>query len=220
MPLTLYYHPLSSYCHKVLIALYEHDIAFEARLINLGDAADREVLATLWPHGKFPVLHDQARGRTLPESSIIVEYLDQRCATRPSLMPRSLEKALQVRLWDRFFDLHVQTPLQAIVTDKIQGAKGDMASARANLQVSYGLIDKQLGAAPWVASPAFSLADCAAAPALFYASMLEPLPPQHRHLHAYFERLVNRPSVARVLQEAKPYFNLFPFEERIPARFR
>jgi glutathione S-transferase len=220
MSLTLYYHPLSSYCHKVLIALYEHDIAFDARLINLGDAADRETLAAHWPHCKFPVLQDHARGRTLPESSVIIEYLDQRCATTPSLMPRSLDKALQVRLWDRFFDLHVQGPLQAFVIDKIQGTQRDMSSARATLQTSYGLIDKQLGEAPWVASPAFSLADCAAAPALFYTSMLEPMPPQLRHLHAYYERLMNRPSVARVLEEAKPYFHLFPFEDLIPARFR
>lgn len=216
--LTLYYHPLASFCHKVLVALYESNIAFEARTIDLGAEKDRAELGALWPLCKFPVLRDQGRDRNLPESSIIIEYLDQFADQQP-LIPRNFDEALQVRLWDRIFDNHVHQPMQDIVLDKIMGSKGDMAAARASLQSAYTLIDKQVASLPWAAGQSFSMADCAAAPALFYAHTLEAFPQELVHLHAYFERLMARPSVQRVLAEAKPYFTMYPFYSAIPARF-
>ncbi len=218
MPLTLYYHPLASFCHKVLIALYENDIAFEARIIDLGADTDRAELGALWPLCKFPVLRDHEHQRNVPESSIIIEYLD-RFATRQPMIPGKTDDALQVRLWDRIFDNHVHAPMQDIVLDHIRGAKGDMGSARATIQTAYSLIDQHLATVPWAAGQAFSMADCAAAPALFYAHTLEAFAEQHVHLRAYFERLMGRPSVQRVLAEAKPYFPMYPFHNAIPARF-
>ena len=219
MPFTLYAHPLASYCHKVLIALYENDIAFEPRLIDLGSAQDRATLSALWPLCKFPVLHDPARQRSVAESSIIIEYLDQAATVRHPMVPRDADAALQVRLWDRIFDNHVQGPMQEIVLDRIQGGQGDMGRARSTLQTAYGMIDKQLASSPWAAGQDFSMADCAAAPALFYACTLEPFPVQATHLRAYFDRLMDRPSVRRVLEEAKPFFHFYPFHSAIDPRF-
>lgn len=219
MPLTLYYHPLSSYCHKVLVALYENDIAFEARSIDLGAQPDRAELGSLWSLCKFPVLRDSERDRNVPESSIIIEYLDRFAGVQHALIPIDFNDALQVRLWDRIFDNHVHGHVQDIVLDKILGSRGDMTGARASIQTAYGLIDQQLASLPWAAGQSFSMADCAAAPALFYAHTLEAFPEQHVHLRAYFEKLVARPSVQRVLAEAKPYFPMYPFYSAVPARF-
>ena len=220
MGLTLYYHPLASYCHKVLIALYEHDIAFAARIINMGEAGDRSELQVHWPFCKFPVIHDHERKRDVPESSVIIEYLDHYYSRRRKLIPDDFNAALQVRLWDRIFDNYVQGPMQEIVSDRLHGKGGDLAGARATLATAYGLIDRQMEPGPWIAGPDFSMADCAAAPALFYAGTVQPFPEECRHLVAYFARLVDRPSVRRVLEEAKPYFELYPFSSAIPARFR
>ena len=118
MSLTLYHHPLSSYCWKPLIALYEAGIPFTPRLIDLGDAQDRDAIGALWPLGKFPVLHDAARGRTVPESSIVIEYLAEHFASAEPLLPADAAARLQVRLWDRVFDQYVQTPMQKIVADR------------------------------------------------------------------------------------------------------
>ena len=219
MPLTLYYHPLSSYCHKVLVALYENDVAFEARTIDLGAEKDRAELGALWPLCKFPVLRDMERERNVPESSIIIEYLDRFAAVKHPLIPGDFNGALQVRLWDRIFDNHVHRHVQDIVLDKILGSKGDMAAARASIQTAYAMIDKQLESLPWAAGQTFSMADCAAAPALFYAHTLEAFPQQHVHLRAYFDKLMDRPSVQRVLAEARPYFAMYPFYSGVPARF-
>ncbi|WP_460156530.1 glutathione S-transferase family protein [Pseudomonas sp. S2_H10] len=216
MSLTLYFHPLSSFCHKALIALYELDIEFEKRIIDLGNAADRAELQALWPLGKFPVIRDHARNKAVPESSVIIEYLDRQA----HLIPEAWEAALEVRLWDRFFDLHVQVPMQKIVADRINAANGDLTRERAALTTAYGMLELQLAGKTWVAGPAFSMADCAAAPALFYASTLVPFADEHRHLRAYFDRLVQRPSVKRVIDEARPYFSMYPFAEAIAPRFR
>ena len=218
MPLTLYYHPLASFCHKVLVALYENDIAFEARIIDLGAEQDRAELGALWPLCKFPVLRDHEHQLNLPESSIIIEYLDRFAALNP-MIPSNAKGALQVRLWDRIFDNYVHGPMQDIVLDQIRGAKGDMAGHRATIQTAYSLIDQQLASLPWAAGQGFSMADCAAAPALFYSHTLEPLPAQYVYLRAYFDKLMARPSVQRVLAEAKPYFSMYPFQSAIPARF-
>ena len=220
MPLTLYYHPLSSYCHKVLVALYEQAIEFEKKIIDLTSEADRTVLQALWPPCKFPVIRDHARQRNLAESSVIIEYLDHFHAGQHPLIPADWDTALEVRLWDRFFDLHVQTPMQQIVADRLRGTHGDLTRERAALMTAYGMLERQLAGRTWVASPDFSLADCAACPALFYASTLLPFPTDYRHLQGYFERLTQRPSFQRVIDEARPYFSLYPFAEAIAQRFR
>jgi len=220
MSLTLYYHPLASFCHKVLIALYENDTGFDRRIIDLGDDKDRAELLAVSPIGKFPVIRDHARNRDLAETTIIIEYLDHFFSGARSLIPREWEDALRVRLWDRLFDNYVQVPMQQIVGDHMRGAKGDVAKERAMLQTAYGMIDKQMADRTWVASQSFSMADCAAVPALFYGSTVQPFPQRLSHLRAYFDRLMERPSVQRVIEEAKPYFPLYPLAAAIPKRFR
>lgn len=220
MPLTLYYHPLSSFCHKVLIALYEYDIDFQRRVIDLSSAADRAELVALWPLCKFPVIRDHTHPQGLAESSVIIEYLDRFHGGGRCLLPGDWDTALQVRLWDRFFDQYVQVPLQQIVADRIRATNGDLSRERAMLTTAYGMLERQLATRTWVASPDFSLADCAAAPALFYASTLVPFPDDCQHLSTYFDRLVQRPSFRRVIDEARPWFAFYPFAEAIPQRFR
>jgi glutathione S-transferase len=177
MSLTLYYHPLASYCHKVMVALYEHGLDFEKRLINLGDEADRAELRAMWPLTKFPVLRDSRRGRDVAESSIIIEYLDHYDTGGRRLIPQDADAALEARLWDRFFDNHVQGPMQDIVSDRLSGVNSAMARERAALHTAYQMIEQRMAARQWMAGEAFSTADCAAAPALFYAATLEqPMP--------------------------------------------
>ncbi len=219
MALTLYYHPLSSYCHKALTALYEHGADFDKRLIDLGSEAGRAELASVWPVVKFPVLRDHERQRDVPESSVIIEYLDHFYPGSTRLIPQDWDSALDVRLWDRFFDNHVQSPMQAIVADRIKGGSGALTRERAALNVAYGMIDERMASRQWIAGPDFSMADCAAVPALFYAMTLEPFPAAAVNLIAYFERLMARPSVLRVMDEARPYFGMYPFAEAIPQRF-
>jgi glutathione S-transferase len=220
MALTLYYHPLASYCHKVLIALYEHGTPFERRVIDLGNAAERAELQSVWPLTKFPVIRDHERGRDVPETSIIIEYLDHYFAGVGRMIPGDWEAALEVRLWDRFFDNHVQGPMQEIVSDCFREVHRDLAGERAALGTAYRMLESRLAGRTWIAGDGFSMADCAGAPALFYASTLVPIPGECPQLSAYFERLMARPSVARVMEEAKPYFGMYPFAESIPKRFR
>lgn len=223
MPLTLYYHPLASFCHKVLIALYENGTAFDKRLIDLGNAADRAELAAIWPFASFPVIRDAARQRDLPESSVIIEYLDHHFPGERRLVPGAWEEALEVRLWDRFFDNHVHLPMQQIVANEFAPVRASVDKQRADLLTAYRLADRRMAAASgrtWACGEHFSLADCAAVPALFYASTLVPFPAECTGLSAYFERLMERPSVRRVIDEAKPYFAMYPFAKDIPQRFR
>jgi len=219
MSLTLYYHPLASFCHKVLIALYENNTAFERRIINLGEPADRAELAAIWPLCRFPVLRDDARGRDVPETSIIIEYLDQHYPGGQDLLPDDPEVALEVRLWDRFFDHYVQEPMQAIVLARLNDIQCDLTSDRTKLKTAYKMIEQRMASREWMNGAEFSLADCAAAPALFYAATVLPFPEEYDALSGYFERLIARPSVQRVLEEAKPYFQLYPFYDDIPERF-
>jgi glutathione S-transferase len=219
MSLTLYYHPLASFCHKVLVALYENHTVFDRRIINLADDKDRAELLAISPIGKFPVIRDHARARDVAETTIIIEYLDHFFPGDRPLIPREWEDALQVRLWDRFFDLYVQLPMQQIVSDRMRGAKGDVSKERATLQMAYAMIDKQVADGTWMGGQGFSMADCAAAPALFYGSIVQPLPQNLPHINAYFHRLMERPSVQQVMLEAKPYFQFFPFADAIPKRF-
>src|SRR4051812_3638958 len=215
MTMKLYYHPLSSFCHKALIAFYERDVPFEPVLVDLGDPAQRAALAALWPVGKFPVLRDEAAGATVPEASLIVEYLDRVGSAAP-LVPAERDAALQVRLWDRFFDNYIHLPMQRAVAESFrsEGAKDPHGVAEAKTQIarSWDIFETHLAGTDgeWAAG-AFSLADCAAAPALFYANIVEPFA-GHGRVAAYFERLRTRPSFARCIAEARPYWHMFPLE--------
>jgi glutathione S-transferase len=216
MSLTLHFHPLASYCHKVLIALYENATPFTPNLVDLGSESERAALLKLWPIGKFPVLRDDARNQTLPESTIIIEYLDRHYPGGTQFLPADPDRALQTRLRDRFYDLYVHEPMQKIVGDRMrpEGKKDPhgVEEARARLRTSYGMIDQEMATRKWAMGEAFSLADCAAAPALFYANEVMPFGDTHSNVAAYFGRLEARPSCARVLKEAEPYFAMFPRE--------
>jgi glutathione S-transferase len=216
MSLTLHFHPLSSFCWKVLIALYENDIPFTPNSVNLGDPAERAALLKLWGIGKFPVLRDDARGETIPETSIIIEYLDRHYRGPTRFIPDDATLALQTRLRDRFYDLYLHLPMQKVMGDRLRpdGSKDPhgVAEARAQLRTSYAMIEQQMAHGGWAMGGEFGLADCAALPPLFYGNMVEPFGAAHGNVTTYFERLKARPSVARVLKEAEPYFNMVPKE--------
>jgi glutathione S-transferase len=214
MSLKLYYHPLASFCWKTLIALYENDTPFEPHIVDLMDHASAAAFKQIWPIGKFPVLRDEAADRTIPESSIIIEYLGQHYPGRTQLVPADADLARQVRFRDRFYDLYVHEPMQKIVVDKLRPAgKNDpygVEQARALLQTSLGMIERDMAAKTWAMGEPFTMADCAAAPALFYADKVMPFAETHGNAAAYLGRLKQRPSFARVLEEAQPYFKMFP----------
>jgi glutathione S-transferase len=212
MTLLLHEHPFASYCWKARIALYERDVGFESHVVD--DATDRARLAQLWPMASIPVLVDTAAGITLPESTVIIEYLD-RLTGSPHLIPAERTLALQARLWDRLIDGHVMAPMQKIVGDQLRAEDRrdpeGVAEAHVRLERAYELLDQQLAEGSWAAGGAFTLADCAAAPALFYARVV------HRwdedrlaDLSGYFTKLTARPSIARVIDEARGYRHLFP----------
>lgn len=214
MPLTLHYHPLSSFCHKVLVALYENDVAFVPQLVDLGDAGQRAAFRRLWPIGKFPVLKDDARDVVVAESTIIIEYLQQHHPGRRELLPADPVLALETRRLDRLLDLYVHLPMQKVVGDHLRpDARHDphgVDEARATMRTALDLLEHELAGRTWANGHDFSLADCAAAPALFYANKVMPLAERNPGIAAYLERLTQRPSHARVLAEAAPYFHLFP----------
>ncbi len=214
MTLELYFHPLASFCWKVLIALYENETAFEPHFIDLGDAASRRELELIWPFAKFPVLRDRERDRIVPESSIIIEYLARHHPGRVPLLPADPDRAIDARLQDRFYDVYVHEPMQKIVGDKLRPVgRNDphgVAQARALIETAYGVIEGRMSTRTWAAGDAFSIADCAAAPALYYANRVVPLGQAREHTAAYLARLEERPSFARVMVEARPYLHLFP----------
>jgi glutathione S-transferase len=214
MTLELYFHPLASFCQKVLIALYENETPFEPHLVDLGDEKSSAAFRRLWPIAKMPVLRDRARDQTVPESTIIVEYLAQHYPGRARLLPAEADLAWQARLWDRFYDLYVQEPMQKIVTDRLRPeGRNDphgVALARKLLSTSYDMIEREMEAKRWAMGEAFGMVDCAAAPALFYAAKVVPFGGDRPKLAGYFERLMARPSYARAIAEAEPYFKLFP----------
>jgi glutathione S-transferase len=214
MTLKLYFHPLASFCHKVLIALYENETSFEPHIVDLADEAQRSEFMTIWPIGRMPVLRDEAKKRTVPESSIIIEYLAQYYPGRTRLVPDDADLALETRLRDRFYDLYVQEPMQKIVTDRLRPAGSNdplgVELAGKLLHTSYDTIEQEMRTKAWAMGDAFGMADCAAAPALFYANLVMPLDEAHRNTRNYLNRLMQRPSFARTLKEAQPYFSLFP----------
>ncbi|MGO4118361.1 glutathione S-transferase family protein [Rhizobium ruizarguesonis] len=224
MSLVLYGHPLASFCHKVLIALYENGTPFEDRIVDLSSEESRADLFRFWPIGKMPLLRDEARDSTIPETSIIIEYLEQYYPGPIRLLPLEIDRALQVRLWDRFFDLYVQTPMQTLVSNHMRpegtADEREVEAAKATLATAYSMIEKQLADKQWISGDGFTMADCAAAPALFYAETLIPFTSEQPNLRAYYDRLLARQSFGRVLEEARPYFKFYPYKERLPARFR
>ena len=212
MSLKLYFHPLSSFCQKVMVALYENDTPFVPQIIDLRDADSRALLLKIWPIGKFPVLCDG--DRTIPESSIIIEYLAQRYPGKTQLVPADADLARQTRMRDRFYDLYVDVPMQKVVGDRLRSAGSKdpfgVEQARAALQTAYGMIDQDMTSKTWAMGDSFSMADCAAAPALYYANLAAPFGETYRNVETYFERLMERPSFARTLKEAEPYRAMFP----------
>ncbi len=210
MTLKLYAHPLSSYCQKVLIALYENGTPFECRMLDSKQANGE--LAALWPIKRFPVLVDN--GRTIPEASIIIEHLGLWHPGPVRLLPDDPRAALDVRMMDRFFDNYVMTPMQRIVFDRLRVETDrdpyGVTEARRMLDTAYAWLDQAMSGREWAAGPSFSMADCAAAPSLFYADWAHPIGAEHGNVHAYRKRLLARASFARAVDEARPYRHFFP----------
>jgi glutathione S-transferase len=214
MSLALYFHPLSSFCQKALIALYENDILFTPRVVNLFDEDSAAAFRKIWPIGRFPVLRDEARDRTVPESSIIIEYLAQHYPGRTALIPADAEAARRMRLSDRFFDLYVNTPVGKVVTDRLRPpGRNDphgVEEAKALLRTALGMIEQDMAGKTWAMGEDFTMADCAAAPALFFADKIMPFGETHERAAGYLARLMARPAYARALKEAEPYLKLMP----------
>jgi glutathione S-transferase len=212
MPMTLYAHPFSSYCQKVLIALYENATPFEFRMLAVGDERVAAEHAALWPLKRMPVLVD--KGRTVVEASIIIEHLDLHHPGRTRLIPDDPRAALDVRMMDRFFDNYIMTPMQKIVGDSLRAAENrdrhGVSEARELLDTAYRWLDDVLQGREWAAAEACSLADCAAAPALFYADWVHPIGKEFANVRAYRRRLLAWPPFARAVDEARPYRPLFP----------
>jgi glutathione S-transferase len=207
MSLTLYAHPFAAYCWKPLIALYENATPFTFRFVE-----DMAELESLWPIKKFPLLRDG--DTTIVESSIIIEHLMLRYPGPTRLIPEGIDAALKVRFMDRFFDNYVATPFQKLVLDRMRAdgehdAKG-VAEARAMLDRAYGWLEKQVAPQAWAVGSLFTMGDCAAAPALFYADWVHPIGDRFPGVLAYRGRVLARPSVARVVEEARPFRKLFP----------
>lgn len=221
MSLTLYMHPLAAYCHKALIALYENDTPFHPHMVDLMDESSRTAFYKLWPIGKFPVLDDKARACLVPESSIIIEYLAQHYPGKVALVPADADEAREVRFRDRFYDQYVSEPMQKIITNRLrpegQGDTMGVTQARDKLRTALDLIEHEFerdgGRRTWAAGDNYSMADCAASPALLFVNMsIMPLDEAHPHTAAYLLRLMQRPSFARVLREAQPYLHMVPQE--------
>jgi len=210
MALKLYAHPFSSYCQKVLIALYENGLPFDYRMLG-NEQADAE-LEALWPIKRFPVLVDN--DRTVMEATVIIEHLDLYHPGPVRLIPDDPRTALDIRLMDRFFDNYIMTPMQKIVLDRIRPEKDrdpyGVAEARTMLDKSYGWLDNTLAGREWAAGSSFSAADCAAAPSLFYADWAHPIGEGFARVRDYRRRLLARPSFARAVDEARPYRQFFP----------
>ena len=210
MSLTLYAHPFSSYCQKVLVALWENDTPFAYR--HLEEPGAREELAALWPIAKFPVLVDGAR--TVVETSIIIEHLDLHHPGQVRFVPDDPVAALEVRLLDRVFDQHVMNAAQVAVNESLREHPDRMDEARQSaagaLEVIYGWLERRLDGREWAAGERFTLADCAAAPSLFYADWVHRIGDAFPVLRAYRARLLQRPSFARAVEEGRKYRSYFP----------
>jgi len=212
MSLALYGHPFSSYTQKVLVALYENDTPFEFRGVGPDSPEHTAQWLQRWPLRKFPVLVDGERN--VAETSIIIEYLQLAHPGPVRLLPADPMAALDVRFLDRFFDLHVMTPVQRAVDGALTGdpARRDegRAFAEEKLELAYAWLEGQLAGKTWAAGESYTMADCAASSSLFYADWTHRIAPAYPVLRAYRERLLARPSFARAVNEARPYRPLFP----------
>ncbi|HYD88069.1 MAG TPA: glutathione S-transferase family protein [Vitreimonas sp.] len=208
--LTLYGHPISSYTWKVLIALYENGTPFEPITVDQSTYAD---FVAKWPMGKFPVLLDSDRKRMITETSVIIEYLDRYYPGRTRFIPEDFDAALEVRRWDRVFD-HINTTMSKVALDGIrpdgQHDPFGVEEAKRIIHAAYGVVETQLGARDFIVGDSFTMADCAAAPALWYGVRNVPLEGKYPRIAAYRERLIERPSFARALKESEPLFHLYP----------
>ena len=217
MTLKLYLHPFSSFCQKALIALYENDTPFEREIVDLMNPVSAAAFKKMWPIGKFPVLRDETRDQTVPESSSIIEYLAEYYPGTSKLIPEDRDLAREVRFTDRFFDLYVHLPMQKIVADRFRPeGKHDpygVEQAQNQLKTALGILERKLPAKAWAMGDRFTMADCAAAPALFYANLALPFDKDYPQVGAYLHRLMQRPSFARCIKEAKPYRHFFPIKE-------
>lgn len=212
MSLALYGHPFSSYTQKVLIALYENGTPFEFRSIGPDTPEHSAEWLRRWPLRKFPLLVDG--DRSIVETSIIIEYLQLSHPGPVRLLPADPMAALDVRFLDRFFDLHVMNAAQhavdgALTGDPVKRADGLAVSVK-KLDLAYGWLEEHLAGRTWAAGTDFTMADCAAAPSLFYADWTHRIPETFPVLRAYRARLLARPSFARAVEEARPYRPLFP----------
>jgi glutathione S-transferase len=214
MSLKLYYHPLSSYCWKVLIALYENDTAFTPFQVDMDDPAAQAALRAAWSMERFPVITDAARGVTVPETSAIIEYLGLHYPGPFRPVPIDADAMIETRVMDRLFDNYVMTPMGTVVFNRIrpEGTYDEYGvdQAKAMLAKAYAMLEDRIAGRAWAAGDTFTLADCAAAPALWYADRIVPLRADYPALGAYLARLEARPSFARVLDEAAPYLAMFP----------
>ncbi len=215
MSLTLYFHPLSSFCHKALIALYENATAFTPHVVDLSDAASSAAFKNIWPVGKFPVLRDDTSGRTIPESTGIIEYLTQHHPGPVKLIPDDAEAAFKTRALDRFYDLNLHIHMQKVIGDRRRPAGQNdpfgVEHARGLIQTALAIADKDMADKTWAIGDGFTMADCAAAPPLFYCDFaIAPLAGRYENLAAYLGRLKQRPSYARALKEAEPFLKYVP----------
>lgn len=210
MTLELFAHPFSSYCQKALIAFYENDLPFTLRMLE--DPGVGEELASLWPMKRFPILREN--GRVVLEASIIIEYLQVHHPGPVTLIPEEPELALEVRMLDRFFDNYVMTPQGNCVFDALRPPEArdphGVEDARRMLDTSYAWLDERMQGRTWAVGDTFTLADCAAAPSLFYADWTHRIPEQYTSLAAYRARLLQRPSFARAVDEARRFRHYFP----------
>lgn len=207
MTLTVYLHPLSSYCQKATTAFYEKDVPFEAKMLDGSEPVAGE-FAALWPIGRFPVATDGER--LIFEATGIIEHLEVLYPDRARLVPEDPAVAAEVRMWDRFFDNYVNYPQQRMVYVALGREADDGARWQDALDTAYAFLDRRMADRKWAAGERFSLADCAAAPALLYADWTHPIAESLGHVRAYRARLLARPSYARALDEARPYRHLFP----------
>lgn len=211
MSLQLYAHPFSSYCQKVLIALWADGTEFEHRMLDEDHPENFAELKRRWPFAKFPLLVDD--GVTVIETTPIIDYLQAHHPGPNRWIPDG-DLGLRVRFLDRFFDIYVMENMTKAGLDILrpEGSRDPYGAqaARDNLHVAYDWLEANLGDGPWAAGDAFSLADCAAAPSLFYADWIEEIGPARPKLAAYRARLLAHPTVARAVDEGRPYRPYFP----------
>ncbi|MCA1494145.1 glutathione S-transferase family protein [Sinorhizobium alkalisoli] len=212
MTLALYGHPFASFVWKPLIALYERDVRFEFRMVDPDHPENQARMTDLSPTGQFPALIDG--DREITESNAVIEYLDLFHGNETPMVPEDPREALGARMMADVFDDYVHAPMQRIVGNALRGENErdprGVADARTLLDRCYAWLEPRLQAREWAACGRFTIADCAAAPALFYADWVHPIPERHAALAAFRARLLSRSSVARVVDEARPYRSFFP----------